>query len=310
MILQLQLEDIRDLEQRCKGKEKEGEITDADLARKVYEEDLMAMGHVLGDRRMARSVGAAVQMDGQTLTSHQAVEMRATEDRRVAFRLDGRAAPSSTEPPPNAEYDDDFISKLGALYVGPADGSMEENSDVNEPGIGCEICGDTVQQGMAANLPCGHPYCTDCLRGLFRASFTDESLFPPRCCQQRIVVDIAQEFVTTPDLETFHQKEVEFETPDKTYCCVPTCSTFIPPSKINNDRAVCGACGTVTCSICKAESHKGDCPQDAGTQQLLQVASEQGWQRCFNCKRMIELGFGCYHMTYVPILPRCFVQAI
>jgi hypothetical protein len=34
--------------------------------------------------------------------------------------------------------------------------------------------------------PCGDLYCTVCLKSLFMRSIKDETLFPPRCCGERI----------------------------------------------------------------------------------------------------------------------------
>jgi hypothetical protein len=34
-------------------------------------------------------------------------------------------------------------------------------------------------------------------------------------------------------------------------------------------------------------------------QQALDAAEEHGWQRCFNCRRLVELEIGCNHITLV-----------
>ncbi|RFU35298.1 hypothetical protein B7463_g1043, partial [Scytalidium lignicola] len=40
-----------------------------------------------------------------------------------------------------------------------------------------------------------------------------------------------------------------------------------------------------------------DCPKDEETNKLLETAKEAGWQRCYNCRAMVELKEGCNHMT-------------
>lgn len=50
---------------------------------------------------------------------------------------------------------------------------------------------------------------------------------------------------------------------------------------------------------CKGASHHGDCPNDESLHQVLQLAGQQLWQRCQNCRAMIELNVGCNHITYV-----------
>ncbi|GKT52609.1 uncharacterized protein ColSpa_12790 [Colletotrichum spaethianum] len=57
--------------------------------------------------------------------------------------------------------------------------------------------------------------------------------------------------------------------------------------------------------MCKGAEHKDqDCAQDILTQDLLQIAAANGWQRCFSCRRIVELEHGCNHIkrssaTYV-----------
>lgn len=47
----------------------------------------------------------------------------------------------------------------------------------------------------------------------------------------------------------------------------------------------------------KNEYHRNDCPSDPALQATLSLATNQGWQRCYKCKAMVELDLGCYHMT-------------
>ncbi|KAF7920911.1 hypothetical protein EAE99_007763 [Botrytis elliptica] len=57
-------------------------------------------------------------------------------------------------------------------------------------------------------------------------------------------------------------KKVEFDTPNRTYCSNPLCSAFIHPESIINEQATCLDCSTITCTLCKATAHGGDCPAD------------------------------------------------
>lgn len=45
------------------------------------------------------------------------------------------------------------------------------------------------------------------------------------------------------------------------------------------------------------QEHTGDCLNDPATQQLLAVAQENGWQRCYSYWRMGELEIGCNHIA-------------
>jgi hypothetical protein len=34
---------------------------------------------------------------------------------------------------------------------------------------------------------------------------------------------------------------------------------------------------------------------------VLQTADENGWQRCYSCRRLVELDLGCNHITFVSL---------
>jgi hypothetical protein len=87
------------------------------------------------------------------------------------------------------------------------------------------------------HAPCGHVYCTGCLRKLFEASMQDETLMPPRCCHKEIPIALAK--LTLKETENFNAKLLESLTEDRLYCSRPTCSTFIPPTYIVNSVGTC-----------------------------------------------------------------------
>ncbi|OTB16198.1 hypothetical protein K445DRAFT_317179 [Daldinia sp. EC12] len=145
--------------------------------------------------------------------------------------------------------------------------------------------------------PCGHEYCIHCLEQLFRNAATDESLFPPRCCRQQILLEPNVHLLPGNLVRTFREKEVEFSTPNRTYCHQVTCSAFIHPHMCVDNTAICRACQSRTCITCKGQSHNGDCPHDEELQQVVRLAQTQGWRRCVNCRTMVELNTGCYHIT-------------
>ncbi|EXF74349.1 IBR finger domain-containing protein [Colletotrichum fioriniae PJ7] len=165
---------------------------------------------------------------------------------------------------------------------------------------GATLGEDAYTPIAVAQLPCKHNYCRDCLRTLFELSLTDESLFPPRCCKLPIPVDggFARVLLSPKLVGEFRAKEIEFSTPNRTYCHRPTCSIFIPKEFIRGDVGTCPQCQYQTCTMCKGAEHGNqDCAQDTSTQALLEVAAANGWQRCSSCRRIVELDHGCYHMT-------------
>lgn len=59
----------------------------------------------------------------------------------------------------------------------------------------------------------------------------------------------------------------------------------------------CSKCKQSTCTQCKEKEHGGDCrADDAALETLMQA---QRWQKCTNCKSVVELHDGCNHIKYV-----------
>lgn len=323
LILQLQNNDIEELLRANKGKGRSGEASDADLAVATYQHELQERHTILSDRCMSRSLTAAVISDAALVTKSLAEENAAASDRALAHRLAGVDGPEVAVEQTKSEQalDDAFISRLVALYVSDkieeddtpdhvceddlpvAESSTWATSRQKYPDGGhrqCTICDTKTPLSRVFQTPCGHHYCSTCLHTLFEMSTTDESLFPPRCCRQQIPLSSVRLYLNSALMREFERKSVEFRTTNRTYCSQPTCSTFITTTGITGERATCTACGTRTCTICKGNAHEGDCPEDTATQQVLETAREQGWQRCYNCRRLVELDVGCNHMTYVP----------
>jgi hypothetical protein len=170
---------------------------------------------------------------------------------------------------------------------------------VKAPDAVCVSCEDQVPSLQALHAPCSHCYCKGCLEQLHRACMTDASLYPPRCCRQTMPWEDVKDKIDAQLATEFEGKKEELDTPAglRTYCSNTTCAKFIGPVHIANDLATCSACNTTTCSMCKAAQHHGDCPEDEALQQALELADDKGWQRCSECRSMIALAFGCFHMT-------------
>jgi hypothetical protein len=144
-----------------------------------------------------------------------------------------------------------------------------------------------------------HAYCRDCLQRLFECSVTDPSHFPPRCCKKIIPAFSCIPFIPQALFARFVAKREELETPNRTYCSNAACSKWIRPSHIEANVATCTNCAHKTCTTCKNRHHDGLCPEDKSVKELMKVARRKRWQTCPNCKEMVELERGCYHITYV-----------
>ncbi|KAL2177459.1 uncharacterized protein P884DRAFT_200668 [Thermothelomyces heterothallicus CBS 202.75] len=310
LALELQREELEGLKKAGKGKGREGETDDFDLAIQLYEAELASCTLVASDRSMCGSIARAVRLDADLIGAILLEEEQAALDREFARTLSPEGMP--TTPAGRASIvpalDEQLLAKLEALYVStedhPAESSIRAASRPvprtrggEQPKIECIGCGDKRYRSDVSRCPCSHEYCRECLASLFTASLSDESLFPPRCCGQPIPLDSCRAYLPTNLAGEFLVKKAEMETPNRTYCHQPTCSVFIPQQFIDGEVATCPRCQQTTCVTCKGQSHEGDCPYDVASQELLRVAAENGWQRCYSCRRLVELDHGCNHMT-------------
>ncbi len=178
------------------------------------------------------------------------------------------------------------------------DSEQQESESESGVQIACIVCQDQFSRQQLSHLPCGHEYCHGCLMELFNSAMRDESLFPPRCCKQLIPPTMVQQHLPDGFPEAFRQRQLEMDTPNRTYCSNKPCSIFIRPSNMDGDKATCPECDTRTCTICKGGAHEGDCPQDSAVVALMAAAAREGFKQCPSCRVMVELTFGCNHMTY------------
>lgn len=54
------------------------------------------------------------------------------------------------------------------------------------PNVVCASCDDSYPSEEVWQASCSHHYRIECLEQLHRASMTDETLYPPRCCRQEM----------------------------------------------------------------------------------------------------------------------------
>lgn len=99
------------------------------------------------------------------------------------------------------------------------------------------------------------------------------------------------------DLHRSHTTNYRLQTVEELIWYLALCVTFIPPVFIRGDRALSPKCQSETCFICKGPSHDDNCPQDTATLDLLGIAAENGWQRCYSCHRIVDLITGCNHIS-------------
>lgn len=337
VVLSLQLDDLNRLLDSSAHVKDHVNVSDGRIALVSYRDELAARLCFLQDRRMGRSIARAVLHDESTLRQVISQENSAVRDRNLACSMSGARNGSRPPPIIDLTDSVDDLVMTGFAQLNSALPEEPDLMEVDMPphrtpvqrsrpthdtlshsakspfgrvqslqyresvlGVQktCVSCSEHVSYFAAVYAPCGHDYCQHCAKQLFLNSMRDESLFPPRCCRQAIPLAAIDVFLTAEFTKYFEEKAVEYLTPNRLYCAWPTCSAFIPPAKINGDIAICPKCDFWVCTMCKGHTHQGrDCPKDAGLNALVSTATEEGWQRCYRCKRFIELGLGCNHIT-------------
>ncbi|KAK6432573.1 hypothetical protein LTR95_011257 [Oleoguttula sp. CCFEE 5521] len=86
-ILDLQLVDGLDVAVSIMGKQREGVVSDAELAMQLEREDFRACQANLTDRKMAQSIALAVVRDGDFITSTYWIEDQLARDSQLAMSV-------------------------------------------------------------------------------------------------------------------------------------------------------------------------------------------------------------------------------
>ena len=114
-------------------------------------------------------------------------------------------------------------------------------------------------------------------------------------------------FLTEDLITQYEQKKVGLYSPGLlTYCSNNTCSLLVHEgtTTLENGQDVCGKCGMKACTSCKMQEHTGSCPKDSV---FLKLMKKKKWQRCYNCKRIVEREEGCPHITCLCKASFCYL---
>jgi len=171
--------------------------------------------------------------------------------------------------------------------------------------VTCTTClDDEIPVLKSAKLECGHRMCHACLKRVFLLSTQDPQLMPPKCCTDTgIPLEHVKRLFSNKFKLLWNKKYDEYTTRNRLYCPAKGCGEWIDPKYIKLDRTVgrrygaCPKCKTKACKRCGRRWHgTRDCDNDADTAALLDMGREQGWQRCYSCRAMVQLSEGCNHM--------------
>jgi hypothetical protein len=323
VILSLQLEDLESVSKKDKGKYASGNLPDQVVAIDEYRAEIDRHRQFLEDLQLAKSIAQAVYTDATLLNELAAQDIQAYEDRNYALQISSEDA-EFQDPPGQDRYETesikDWVSIVTDSFQACSLADIESTDNENDKAgpsttyaerqakildklseqFVCNTCLERHHATVMIKLPCEHRFCAECLKGLFLRSIKDETLFPPRCCQQGIPLSLVKKHMSSHEIEAFEDASIEFTTIDKTYCSNGACNKFIPPTTgtIFPNTARCKSCAALTCTMCKGGyHHDSECPKDESVEQTKVLARELGWQECPRCRSFVELRSGCYHMT-------------
>jgi hypothetical protein len=322
LVVRMQLNDLDELSNRedRNGKRRQGELTDFDfdLAVELQRNELTRLRQYLATlnygRRFAEVDDRAVRntANGRSILQRfgygrgLAPALPTSADSKLKGKgkaVDRLAKPATADGPATGS------SRLGHVDGGKVGGDdfplVESSAQAASRQTGlvkCDVCWVEFTVKDVACNPCNHKHCRSCLKELVEGTIAGRHSFPLSCCGQDVPLNPS--FLPAQLIEKYQAKKVEFETPDPTYCHVPTCSKFIPKENIQRDIATCTQCRKGTCVFCKGAKHVGDCPLDEATQEVLSFASKNGNQRCYKCRHVVQITSGCNHISETPSLLR------
>ncbi|XVE51692.1 hypothetical protein DITRI_Ditri02bG0062000 [Diplodiscus trichospermus] len=187
----------------------------------------------------------------------------------------------------------------------------------------CSICCEDKPSLMMITMKCSHKFCSHCMR-----TYVDGKLqslqVPIRCpqlrCKYYISTSECRSFLPLASYESLERAQAEANVlhSDGIYCPYPSCSVLLDPreclstrasssSQSDNSCVECAVCRRFICVECGVPWHSSmSCEEyqnlpleerDAADVTLHRLAQNKRWRRCQQCRRMIELTQGCYHMT-------------
>ena len=187
----------------------------------------------------------------------------------------------------------------------------------------CFICRDDKQSLMMITMKCSHKFCSNCMRTYVDGK-VQSSQVPIKCpqmgCKYYISTSECRSFLPVTSFESLERALAEANVlhSDRIYCPYSNCSVLLDPreclstrasssSQSDNSRVDCPVCHRLICVVCGVPWHSSmrcedyqNLPleeRDAADITLHRLAQNQRWKRCQQCRRMIELTQGCYHMT-------------
>ncbi|XP_010514883.1 PREDICTED: E3 ubiquitin-protein ligase arih1-like [Camelina sativa] len=187
----------------------------------------------------------------------------------------------------------------------------------------CVICyeGITVDKMFSVD-GCFHRFCFSCMKQHVEVKLLggQTASCPSEGCKSEVKIECCANFLDPKlvDVMIQRKKEGSISVTDKVYCPYPKCSELMVKSELleytkqyfvgaeNSKARKCMKCLKFFCTQCKVPWHydlscsefgKTKGYQNAGDGMLKSLAQSKRWRQCIKCNNMVELAWGCYHIT-------------
>lgn len=234
-----------------------------------------------------------------------------------------RAKFTYCEPSLLARNDVKFVFKLARDAIVSQIKWPEETSKGKTFKETCVICyeGITVDRMFSVD-GCFHSFCFSCMKQHVEVKLLEEQTAscPRDQCKSEVKIECCAKFLDPKlvDVMIRRKKECSISVSDKVYCSYPKCSELMVKAEVleytkqflvGADRSgarKCMKCGLYFCMNCKVPWHYNITCDDfsrskgyknAGDGMLKSLAHSKRWRQCLNCNNMVELIWGCYHIT-------------
>lgn len=159
----------------------------------------------------------------------------------------------------------------------------------------CRSCHSDLSSTTSISLTCRHQYCSHCFTDLLRTTISSESTFPPRCCFQEIPRQTILAHMSPNYIDVYNQKSLEYSIAvgNRHYCASPECAKWIDfrTAYAYGGALRCPHCAHPICTACQGQAHGKR--QDCSVNFALQQADRAAWQRCFQCRAVVEPNASC-----------------
>ncbi|PWA76447.1 ribonuclease H domain-containing protein [Artemisia annua] len=185
----------------------------------------------------------------------------------------------------------------------------------------CTICFNEIERDkMVSVSKCLHTYCLRCLREHVKEKLLQGQLpvCPHENCKSQLQIESCKKFLTPKlyNIMSIRVKEAAIPPTEKVYCPLPNCSELMSKTEVleytyelfidarRTGMRKCIKCHCLFCINCKAPWHKNISCSDytkknksRNEAKLKSLAARNRWRQCSNCKNMVELAGGCYHIN-------------